>query len=1317
MPVTRDSAGASVASTRRTVRLLNLASIALAVLFVLFAVVLLLVRFVVLPQVPNHREQLVTMLSARIGAPVSIDALSTGWDGWNPKVIVDGLRVGERGSPQGPPLLDLPHVELVASWISLPLLQLRLKTLLIERPQLAVRRDAAGRIHVAGLEIDPAATADDSTFTDWLLRQREIVVRDALITWNDELRDAPQLVLDNVQFRLENDVTHHRFGLTGVPPRELASPLDLRGDVVGASLADWLHAKGDLYLRLDYADVAAWEEWIPMPVQLSSGKGALRMWFDFGGGVARSITSDIELADVSLQMAAGLPPLELTHLAGRLDWRQQATTRTVQGHGITFATHQGSTQAPTDFAWTTQRDATGATTGGTFSFARVDLAPLAAVGTQLPLPADWRKLLVDRAPRGALVDGNYQWQGSTDAPSTWRARAAMLGVGLSAEGRAPGAANVSGSFDVADGHGTLHLASAGATLDAPHALRAPLVLDHVDGDVTWQRAANGLQVTLANLAVANADIAASVNGTWQAQGDGPGSADFKVQLAHASVARVLQYPAPGVGGPVHDWFLQRFTAGTLTDAHIAVAGNVAEFPFAAPHHGTFTADGKFGGVTFAVGPEWPPFTAVDGMVRVDRMHVATDITRGHVTNATVSHATVEVPDFSSGFANVNVDIGGDASSFLDFVAHSPVAGWVEHYTDDIRATADGRFTAQLAIPLTASGSTRMTAAFTFNHNDVTLPGAPALYGVAGTLRFDELGMVGGDLDATAFGGPTKITVSRAPGSVLVSATGAADLATLRRAYPLPLVDRISGRTDWQFTADIRKDNATWAIDAPLKGTTIDLPVPLAKSADTTLPVHIERRAVPGKPDQDVLTLNALNTARLTIYRHLDPNGDAVVERALALVGKATEKPGDAERAGAWIRAVVPAIDLDEWWAIRAGESAVEGRPVETLRLAGIEINAGELTAMDRIFHGVQVNARSTQDNWELELAGTDLEGSAQWQAPTPTLPNGRLVARLARLTIPQAPEPQPAAPSTAPAAAPPHVTDRAARWPELDIDAARFISKGHELGRLELRAQPAGSDWLIQKLDITNDGGKLAATGRWSIDDRRQQTEVKAHLDTHDAGAFLARFGYPESIKGAPTQIDGALSWAGAPSDFDYPTLSGTLQLKTGAGQFTKIDPGMGKLLGVLSLQALPRRITLDFRDIFTDGFAFDEATGKVRIAAGVLHTDDLVIVGPAARVTIRGDADLAAETQQLVVRVQPSLATSFSAGTAGAAMLLLAANPVVAAAVGAGTLLAQKVLQDPIETLFSYEYRVTGSWTDPVVGRVDARKVTEADAPRPLVR
>jgi uncharacterized protein YhdP len=270
------------------------------------------------------------------------------------------------------------------------------------------------------------------------------------------------------------------------------------------------------------------------------------------------------------------------------------------------------------------------------------------------------------------------------------------------------------------------------------------------------------------------------------------------------------------------------------------------------------------------------------------------------------------------------------------------------------------------------------------------------------------------------------------------------------------------------------------------------------------------------------------------------------------------------------------------------------------------------------------------------------------------------------------------------------------------VAAEAFFTRGSNVGKLEVVAQPMGIDWQIQKLSVVNDAGRIDAHGMWH-GGRDPQTQLDVKVDAKEAGAFLKRFAMPDAIRGAPTTIEGQLAWTGAPSDFDYPTLSGNFSVRSGAGQFLKADPGVGRLLGVLSLQALPRRITLDFRDVFSEGFAFDNIVGTVGIRNGVMHTDKLRLSGPAAGVDIAGDVDLERETQQLRVRVQPSLSSSVSAGAAA----LFLANPLVGAAVGAGTLLAQRMLNNPIEQMFSYEYGVSGSWDDPVVQRLSARTPT----------
>ncbi|MDO9189765.1 MAG: AsmA-like C-terminal region-containing protein, partial [Sulfurimicrobium sp.] len=154
---------------------------------------------------------------------------------------------------------------------------------------------------------------------------------------------------------------------------------------------------------------------------------------------------------------------------------------------------------------------------------------------------------------------------------------------------------------------------------------------------------------------------------------------------------------------------------------------------------------------------------------------------------------------------------------------------------------------------------------------------------------------------------------------------------------------------------------------------------------------------------------------------------------------------------------------------------------------------------------------------------------------------------------------------------------------------------------------------------------------------------------------------------------------------------SGNMSLEAHRGQFLKIEPGLGKLLGILSLQALPRRITLDFRDVFSEGFAFDDIFVNVKADQGVVSGNDFKMDGPAAKVSMQGETNLAHETQNLRVRVVPVLGDTVS----GAAAFL--GGPVL----GLTTLLVQKVLKDPIGQIVAYEYSITGTWDNPTVAKL----------------
>ncbi|MEN9985720.1 MAG: hypothetical protein RI925_1222, partial [Pseudomonadota bacterium] len=223
--------------------------------------------------------------------------------------------------------------------------------------------------------------------------------------------------------------------------------------------------------------------------------------------------------------------------------------------------------------------------------------------------------------------------------------------------------------------------------------------------------------------------------------------------------------------------------------------------------------------------------------------------------------------------------------------------------------------------------------------------------------------------------------------------------------------------------------------------------------------------------------------------------------------------------------------------------------------------------------------------------------------------------------------------------------------------------------------------------------GRVQVTGVWQNDGKQGVTALRGQLDSPHLDGLLTRLGYPDAIRRGQLKASGALQWQGGVFSPVLSSLRGELTVLAENGQFEKINPGMGRLLGVFSLQSLPRRFQLDFHDIFSQGFAFNSASGKINVDNGLVTIRDMKMIGPAANVALSGRADLGRDRQQLRVTVEPHLSESVALAT-GAALL----NPLI----GMAALAAQKVLQDPVGKLFAYDYEITGSLSAPVIRKLD---------------
>jgi uncharacterized protein YhdP len=428
----------------------------------------------------------------------------------------------------------------------------------------------------------------------------------------------------------------------------------------------------------------------------------------------------------------------------------------------------------------------------------------------------------------------------------------------------------------------------------------------------------------------------------------------------------------------------------------------------------------------------------------------------------------------------------------------------------------------------------------------------------------------------------------------------------------------------------------------------------------------------------MLDISLGRALRFQLVRRHDAN-PAVITRGLLAVGDVSASLPERNLS---VAVNLPRVNLDFWRGLVAGQgngSARDESSFPGLPAVQFDLRATDLILMEKGFHEVRINGSrpDSSTSTRFELRSRELAGNFEWSSAG----SGKLSGRIAQFSIPEA--------VATPAVLQARASEVIERIPALDITVDQLSFKDRTLGTVRIAAENRDGYWNA-KVDAKNDDGTLETSGRWRPSPTQPDTRVEFKLGAKSIEKLLARIGYPDAVRRGSANLAGNLSWYGSPFTLDYLTLNGSLKLDAAGGQFVKLEPGVGRLLGILSLQSLPRRITLDFRDIFSDGFAFDSIGGQFAVTRGVMETKDLQIQGPSAKVLMSGTVNLGAETQNLKVRVQPAVGETIAVGT-------MIANPIAGAVVWA----AQKIFKDPLDQAFAFEYGVTGSWADPKVEKI----------------
>ena len=1273
--------------TRRGSRIfLRLARLVVLLLFIAGAGTVLLARYWLLPGIERFHDQIAYAVGNAVGRPVTIGRIEADWRGFRPHLLLINVRFMDR---QGLAALALEKVESDVAWTSLLAGEFRLYSLALDQPDLTIKRDANGEIFVAGISMSGAAS--DGAAADWLLNQSRIEVRDARITWLDEQRGAQPLTFNEVNLLIDNGWHRHRFALRALPPKELSAQIDVRGDFQGASFNDRSAWKGQLFTQLDYADVAAWRTWLTLPVALGSGKGALRGWMDVKNGKISGVTADLALSNVRTRLASDLPMLDLRTLHGRVGWQDGEQGMEISTRGLSLRLRNGFELSPTDFYLRYALSLDKGQASGQVRANKLDLLGLSTLSEYLPFNRGFKLKLAAFAPRGILADlsADWDWQGDADKLLRFKLRARFDGMAMRQVGNVPGFSGLSGRIDGSDESGTLSLNSRNLTLDAPGIMQEKLLFDSVSAQVGWTDGGDGLGVTFANVAIANADMNGIMSGTYHTLAGSPGKVDITGHFTHAAVRHVDRYiPINALGKDTHAWLNSGLAGGHSDDVSLRLAGDLNKFPFTDGKDGVFQIRAHIRDATVEFLKEWPRIESINGdlLINGERLQVTAPsaVTAGNV----LQNVSVVIPDMTSPDLSlvVNGEAAGQTARALDYVRKSPVRGYIGGFTDDAIAKGDGELKLHLDIPLMGGKPVKVRGGYRFLGGDIDLGnGAPLLQGASGEILFTETSVSSRNFTMKTLGGPATLEVKSTDNDRVISvkASGSANMDTLREVSTLPILRYLHGGSPWNLAVTVQGGLADVQFNSSLVGLVSDLPAPFAKRADEKISLSFGQKIQGGKQEQSLQYGELLN-AQLSSYKQA---GQWQVQRGVLSFGKRKNWP---EREGVWLVGDIPHLSLVGWGPLLGmigGEGGKSGPGIQ-----GTDLLIRRVTGYGQSVANLRVIAHSQNGELSARMASKEIAGEVDWQPEG----NGALKIHLNNLALSSGVKGGGKHAEGDGEGKPVPVVGEAGvgESPEIRLIADNLSYQGKQLGKLDLKTKQSGGDWLLEFVQLDNPDGKLTADGKWLASGPLPRTLLNFKLVIYDAGKVLSRSGYPDSVKNGGGSLEGTLSWYGDPGDFNYNAFGGNLELKVGKGSFLKIDPEVSGLLRILSLQAF--RIGA----VFSEGFVFDSISGRAQISQGILSTSDFIIEGAAATVTMSGVVDLNHETQNLKIVVKPAVGS-------GAALLVVAAtNPVG----GAIFWLVDKLFKGPVEKVASVEFNVTGTWKKPDVSKVGERKAASTE-------
>lgn len=757
--------------------------------------------------------------------------------------------------------------------------------------------------------------------------------------------------------------------------------------------------------------------------------------------------------------------------------------------------------------------------------------------------------------------------------------------------------------------------------------------------------------------------------------------EFQFDSGAILVQDLLRYlPVKVMDKDLTAW-LTHAIKGDLKETHGVFRGNLADFPFR-ENEGVFEIIAEIDQAELDYQKLWPKIENLSADLKFHNAALYIDVNQGNIAQGKLFDLDAVIPDLAAKHPILILD--GKVISTLEagerVIQNSPLKS-IAQALDPIALKGEMKLSIGLEIPLSSLSNEQVKVRGVIETQNAQAALKSSEFNITdlkGMVSFTDQHIRAEALTGQFMNSPVALQIDQNEEShaIEIKTSGHLSVKKLASLFNLQTQERIQGETDYAAIirmAQNEHEHSTFTVSSDLKGISIDLPAPFNKLSDEArrfeLSVYFESNElmrIAAKLGESIQANYSLEKQKewhgVGGHLHFGENRTAKFREDMIFL----------------VDGEIPIISLDAFKSL----SNASGWTFKLEPLIALEF--GNISYQGLTFSKQKVEAQwdSAAKQWTIELDGAQLAGNL-------LLPQGDddrdMVIHLQKLHLDKSAFDQSVS-----------LKEKPSQHP-LDIQIADLKVSDKSFNDIRLRLQPSDQGYNIPFLKAKWPQSQVNLSGRWDYLATPSKVSTQGDVKSQNVNEISNLIGFGDSIKKAKGNIQFSLDWEGQPFNLNKNTLNGYAEISFNNGNIQGVNPGIGRILSLLNINNVQRRLNLDFQDVTKNSFSFNELTGKFQFGKGKVSANNIVLNGPAAKVTAFGQADLIHQGLDAELVVMPNVT-----GTLPVAAAIAAGNP----AVGAAVWLADKVFGSHIQQINRFHYKVAGTLKSPNIEEVPTMRI-----------